>query len=177
MHVLWCRSHLVWLFFEGSIPTCAGFHSENFFVTCSIFCSVMSERGKTQERREGPHPPNALFICLLLYSVVYFAQSCQTLRDTFVVRVVPQVCWHLLLLCYVVFYSIKPGSQPKVTRAKGQGFHTTCVQHRTGHNIFTRSTWPESPSYIALFWFKITGVYSFSVNYANDYLGKVHVTR
>ena len=27
-------SHLVWLVFEGSIPTCACFHSENFFVTC-----------------------------------------------------------------------------------------------------------------------------------------------
>ena len=34
VNVLWCRSHLVWLAFEGSIPTCACFHSENFFVTC-----------------------------------------------------------------------------------------------------------------------------------------------
>ena len=34
VNVLWCRSHLVWLVFEGSIPTCAGFHLENFFVTC-----------------------------------------------------------------------------------------------------------------------------------------------
>ena len=34
VNVLWCHSHLVWLVFEGSIPTCAGFHSENFFVTC-----------------------------------------------------------------------------------------------------------------------------------------------
>ena len=33
VNVLWCRSHLVWLVFEGSTPTCAGFHSENFFVT------------------------------------------------------------------------------------------------------------------------------------------------
>ena len=33
LNVLWCRSHLVWLVFEGSIPTCACFHSENFFVT------------------------------------------------------------------------------------------------------------------------------------------------
>ena len=32
--LLWCHSHLVWLVFEGSIPTCACFHSENFFVTC-----------------------------------------------------------------------------------------------------------------------------------------------
>ena len=35
VNVLWCRSHLVWLVFEGFIPTCACFHSENFFVTCS----------------------------------------------------------------------------------------------------------------------------------------------
>ena len=34
VNVLWCRSHLVWLVFEGSIPTCACFHLENFFVTC-----------------------------------------------------------------------------------------------------------------------------------------------
>ena len=41
--VLWCHPHLVWLVFEGSIPTCACFHSEKFFVTCSCcFCfSVM----------------------------------------------------------------------------------------------------------------------------------------
>ena len=41
VNVLWCRSHLVWLVFEGSIPTCACFHSGNFFVTCSccLFCN------------------------------------------------------------------------------------------------------------------------------------------
>ena len=33
VNVLWCCSHLVWLVFEGSIPTCACFHSENFFVS------------------------------------------------------------------------------------------------------------------------------------------------
>ena len=33
VELLWCHSHLVWLVFEGSIPTCACFHSENFFVT------------------------------------------------------------------------------------------------------------------------------------------------
>ena len=31
--VLWCHSHLLWLVFEGSIPTCTCFCSENFFVT------------------------------------------------------------------------------------------------------------------------------------------------
>ena len=35
VNVFRCRSHLVWLVFEGFIPTCACFHSENFFVTCS----------------------------------------------------------------------------------------------------------------------------------------------
>ena len=56
VNVLWCRSHLVWLVFEGSIPTCAGFHSENFFVTfsylhvteckyvCPRLCQKQSER-------------------------------------------------------------------------------------------------------------------------------------
>ena len=28
--VLWCHSHLVWLVFEGPIPTCTCFHAENF---------------------------------------------------------------------------------------------------------------------------------------------------
>ena len=37
VNVLWCRSHLVRLIFERFIPTCACFHSENFFVTCSFF--------------------------------------------------------------------------------------------------------------------------------------------
>ena len=32
VNVLWCRSHLVWLVFEGSIPTCACFHLENYFI-------------------------------------------------------------------------------------------------------------------------------------------------
>ena len=30
VNVLWCHSHLVWLVFEGFIPTCASFYSENF---------------------------------------------------------------------------------------------------------------------------------------------------
>ena len=34
VNALWCRSHLVWLVLEGSIPTCACFHSENF---CDLF--------------------------------------------------------------------------------------------------------------------------------------------
>ena len=31
--ILWCHSHLVWLVFEGSIPTCACCCPGNFFVT------------------------------------------------------------------------------------------------------------------------------------------------
>ena len=34
VNVLWCCSNLVWLVFEGSIPTCTCFHLENFFLTC-----------------------------------------------------------------------------------------------------------------------------------------------
>ena len=47
VNVLWCRSHLVRLVFERFIPTCACFHSENFFVTCS--CLVF-RNSKTEER-------------------------------------------------------------------------------------------------------------------------------
>ena len=43
VNVLWCRFHLVWLVFEGSIPTCACFHSENFFVTFSSKLSVVCD--------------------------------------------------------------------------------------------------------------------------------------
>ena len=39
--LLWCHSHLVWLVFEGPIPTCTGFHLENFFVT-SYICTACS---------------------------------------------------------------------------------------------------------------------------------------
>ena len=43
VNVLWYRFHLVWLVFEGSIPTCACFHSENFFVTFSSKLSVVCD--------------------------------------------------------------------------------------------------------------------------------------
>ena len=32
--VLWCHSHLVWLIFDASIPTCTCFPSENF---CDLY--------------------------------------------------------------------------------------------------------------------------------------------
>ena len=42
VNVLWWCSHLVWLVFEGSISTCICFHSENFFVTLNLSCSLQS---------------------------------------------------------------------------------------------------------------------------------------
>ena len=54
VNVLWCRSHLVWLVFEGSIPTCACFHSENFFVTCSCcFFFLLFFRSSKREERQA----------------------------------------------------------------------------------------------------------------------------
>ena len=41
--VLWCCSHLVWLVFEGSIPTCACFQLKTFLllVCFAFFCRVV----------------------------------------------------------------------------------------------------------------------------------------
>ena len=33
VNVLWCLSHLVWLVFEASIPTCTCFHEGKLFLT------------------------------------------------------------------------------------------------------------------------------------------------
>ena len=41
VNVLWCRSHLDRLVFERSIPTCACFRSENFFVTLNSRVQAM----------------------------------------------------------------------------------------------------------------------------------------
>ena len=57
VNVLWCRFHLVWLGFDGSIPTCACFHSENLFVTCSccffleLFLEMVREKRGGKGRR------------------------------------------------------------------------------------------------------------------------------
>ena len=44
--VLWCRSHLVWLIFEGSIPRCACLRLANILVVtcfcCFFFCCCCS---------------------------------------------------------------------------------------------------------------------------------------
>ena len=53
VNVLWCHSHLVWLVFEGSIPTCACFHSENFFVTCSCCFFLLFFRSSKKEERQA----------------------------------------------------------------------------------------------------------------------------
>ena len=55
MKVLLCRSHLVWLVFEGSIPTCTRFCSERFFVACSCCFAVVVvfRNGRREERLEG----------------------------------------------------------------------------------------------------------------------------
>ena len=53
--VLWCHSHLVWLVFEGSIPTYACLHSENFwdlFFCCCFLGMVREERGGRGGRGE-----------------------------------------------------------------------------------------------------------------------------
>ena len=54
--VLWCHSHLVWLVFEASIPTCTCFHEGKLLWLVSVaffFLFVMLFRnGKTEERRE-----------------------------------------------------------------------------------------------------------------------------
>ena len=48
--MLWCRSHLVWLVFEGSIPTCTCFHLENFLwlVPAAFFIEVVREKRSRQ---------------------------------------------------------------------------------------------------------------------------------
>ena len=52
VNVLWCRSHLVWLVFEGPIPTCTCFHSENFFVSFPVvFLLIVSFRNSKREDR------------------------------------------------------------------------------------------------------------------------------
>ena len=45
--VLWYHSHLIWLVFEGSIPTC--FHSETSCCCCFFFI-LLFRNGKRKER-------------------------------------------------------------------------------------------------------------------------------
>ena len=48
----WCHCHLVWLVFEGSIPTCACFHSENIFLVPAVFLLLVL--GVIKEMRGRP---------------------------------------------------------------------------------------------------------------------------
>ena len=63
--VLWQQSHLVWLLFEGSIPTCACFHTENVFVTCQIFIHLPSkyESSAPQEEMFSDQPMKGHMPC------------------------------------------------------------------------------------------------------------------
>ena len=49
--VLWYHFHLVWLVFEGSIPTCTCFHSENFLrlVPVVFLLLLFFRNGKRKE--------------------------------------------------------------------------------------------------------------------------------
>ena len=53
VNVLWCRSHLVRLVFERSIPTCACFPLENFFgLVCAFFLELFLEMVREKRGRE-----------------------------------------------------------------------------------------------------------------------------
>ena len=55
--VLWCHSHLVWLVFESTIPTCTCFYFRKLFVTCFCCCFfffvLLFRNDKREERWEG----------------------------------------------------------------------------------------------------------------------------
>ena len=53
--VQWCHSHLVWLAFEGSIPTCACFHSEIFLGLVSVVFFVEMVRDVGGEAKVKMH--------------------------------------------------------------------------------------------------------------------------
>ena len=51
---LWCHSHLVWLVFEASIPTCTCFPSENFLWLVSVvFSFLYCHLGMVREKKGG----------------------------------------------------------------------------------------------------------------------------
>ena len=67
--VLWCHFHLVSLIFQGFIPTCACFHSENFFVTCSCcFFVLLFGNGKREERWEGRPRGRCIVASMIIFS-------------------------------------------------------------------------------------------------------------
>ena len=68
VNVLWCRSHLVRLVFERSIPTCTCFPLENFFVTClclflELFLEMVREKRGGEKRRCTPVKYESIELC------------------------------------------------------------------------------------------------------------------
>ena len=61
--LLWCHSYLVWLVFEGPIPTCACFLLENFFVTCSCCFSFVFFRDCNREVTWEGRPRERCMLC------------------------------------------------------------------------------------------------------------------
>ena len=53
--MLCCYSHLVWLVFEVSIPTCTCFHSEKFLqlVSVAFFSFLYCHLGMVREKKGG----------------------------------------------------------------------------------------------------------------------------
>ena len=89
----WCRSHLDWLVFEGHIPTCACFHSKNFFVmTISIamhYLSTRSQRScfsssRKQEEEEGPL---VVVICYVMSDDIRYGCRNFNIRISFQIQV------------------------------------------------------------------------------------------
>ena len=73
VNVSWCRSHLVQLVFEHSIPTCTCFPLENFFVTF-IYLSITNRYfcDKHAPRRISTHYMWQSRVEIEHYSIAYF---------------------------------------------------------------------------------------------------------
>ena len=73
-----CRSHLVWLVFEGSIPvvTYACFHSKNFF--CDLFFFRNSKREVRWERRLRG---KCMYACCVKYKSIEVCCSQGTVKE------------------------------------------------------------------------------------------------
>ena len=63
--VLWCCSYLVWLVFEGSIPTCACFQLKTFFVTLATGSNMHAGCGLGMRLRTTiqQQTKNGIFLC------------------------------------------------------------------------------------------------------------------
>ena len=77
---LWCRSHLVRPVFEGSIPTCACFHSETFFVPAGGFLNCFLEIVREKRGGKGRRQKDAWS---LKYESIELCCSQRTKNHTF----------------------------------------------------------------------------------------------